>query len=733
VNVNSSEVSRKELATYIRQQPNKRIFGARFHLGLYNWSNIEKDGWPHGWLRNIGEEPVIFDVYATTRSKEQMKSFLSSKGYFNSEVLETVETAKKRSKVWFNIKITEPYVVRKVIYEVEDPGLLQLIYFDSINSNITRHKPFSQDDLLSERSRLERFIRDKGFYNFSSDFIRFRVDTTVGDRKVDVYYVVASAQEPDPVSGRKAVPHSQYQIRNVYIYPEYSPGDALSSGERYFSSLDTVLYKGFYFIAPPGKPRIKYDLLLQSLYIMPGNTFNISSTERSHKHISSLKTYRLVNISFNEPRPFAPSDGQRYIDGIVQLTPFAQQSYSFGLEGTNSGGNLGAALNLMYQHKNLFHGAQQFNLKLKGSYETLSNDIPGFRSTQELGVEANIQFPEFLIPFLKAENIIRKYDPKSYLQLAYNFQKIPVYTRTVANATFGYNWNSRDYSSHMLYPLQMNLVKLPYIDPEFALRIDTSSYLSYSYKDVLIMGGSYTYIFNNQKIQKSKDHTFFKFNFEAAGNLPAAISRLTGAEATEGSYSLFGQQFAQYIRSDIDVRYNRIVNDVSSVVYRGFIGVGVPYGNSVTLPFEKQYFGGGANGIRGWQVRTLGPGSYINYLPSFINQTADIKLEFNAEYRFKLFWILEGAVFIDAGNIWTIKEDTDRPGAMFRFDKFVDDMAVGSGFGMRFDLNFVLLRADIGIKMRDPSIQDNPKWIRARRPFDLGEDFSLVIGIGYPF
>jgi outer membrane protein assembly factor BamA len=198
-------------------------------------------------------------------------------------------------------------------------------------------------------------------------------------------------------------------------------------------------------------------------------------------------------------------------------------------------------------------------------------------------------------------------------------------------------------------------------------------------------------------------------------------------------YNIFGQPFAQFIRTDVDLRYHRIINDVSSIVYRGFFGIGIPYKNSVAMPFEKQYFEGGANGIRGWQVRTLGPGSYIPPSTTYTNQTADIKLEANVEYRFKLFWILEGAVFVDAGNIWAIKDDKDRPGAQFKLNKFYKDMALGSGFGLRYDLKFVLLRTDLGLKLRDPSYQDSSSWLWNRPKSLTTKNLALVISIGYPF
>ncbi len=734
IDITGDEVTRGELRPFIRQQPNKRIFGSRFHLGLYNWSNLDKERWPHGWLRNIGEEPVIFDIYSTSRSKEQLLLYLRSKGYFDAAVYETIETAKKRSKVYYRVDTSTPYIIRDFNYEIEDPALVPLIEFDNQNCLIKPGSRYDFDDLAAERSRIERHIRDHGYYAFSSDFIHFRVNDTIGNNMVDITCIVRAAVSPERSEGIRTVPHWKYRVRNVYVFPEFNPGEAMSAGERYLRSLDTVMHNSYYFITPPGKQRVRFDLLGQNLLINPGMPFNVTRTERTHRQLVGLKTYRLVNINYNEPpQPAMPESGERHIDAVIQLTPFNQQSFTYLIEGTNSAGNLGAAMNFIYTHKNLFHGAQQFNLKLKGAYESLSEEVTGFRSTQELGVEASLAFPEFLFPFARNAGFISRYNPKSYLQLAYNFHKIPVYSRTVVNATFGYNWEQGVYRNHMLYPLQMNLVKLPYIDPDFALRIDTSSYLSYSYKDVLIMGGSYTYIYNDQVIQRSRDHSFFKFNIELAGNLAALGSTIARADKSDESYTLFGQQFAQYVRSDIELRYRYIINDVSSIVLRSFLGAGIPYGNSKALPFEKQYFGGGSNGVRGWQVRSLGPGSFVNDIPSFINQTADMKLELNAEYRFKLFWILEGAVFLDAGNIWTIKDDTDRPGAVFRFNKFYDDLALSTGFGMRFDLNFVLLRTDIGIKLRDPAIQDTPKWIRMRRKYNLREDFTFMLGIGYPF
>jgi outer membrane protein assembly factor BamA len=731
--VNKEGIKKTELVPFIKQKPNKRIFGARFYLGLYNLSNIDKDKWPHKWLREIGEEPVIFDPYSAEKSKDEIQSFIASKGYFDSQVNETIETANRKSKVYYNVDLKLPYRIRNLFYEIEDTTIRKWIYFDTVSCLIEKGKPYDVDVLQKEQSRIVRYIKDRGYYGFSSDYVYFNVDSTVGHRQVDIHYVVKEAMQIDANSRVSLVPHSLYKVRNIYIYPNFIPREALEGGEEYLKRLDTIDYKGYYFISVDEKPEIKYDLIIQSLYLKPGVRYNGSNLEQTQSHLLALKTFRLVNIYYNEvPNPEAEAGSEKILDCNIQLTMLSQQSFKVELEGTNSSGNLGGALNLIYQHKNLFHGAELFDFKLKGAYEAISQQNANLRSTQEYGIETSLRLPKFLIPFITTEGFIKKYNPSTNLLAAYDYQNMPFYTRTMANATFGYRWEGNAYKTHIVNPIQFNIVDLLSIDSAFQAKIESSSYLAYSYKDVMILGGNYSYIFSNQKVKRTS-HTFLRVNAEASGNLLNTISKITGAKKTEDSFNFFGQPFAQYVRADIDLRYNVTLNPASSIVYRGFVGAAIPYGNSKAIPFEKQYFGGGANGVRAWQVRTLGPGSYTPDYTEFLNQTADIKIEANAEYRFKLFWILESALFLDAGNIWSVNSDTARPGSQFLFNKFYKDMAIGAGTGFRFDFSFVLLRADLGMKLRDPAIASGSKWIPLNGPYSFKKDFTIVIAIGYPF
>jgi outer membrane protein assembly factor BamA len=727
-------LNKSDLVPYIKQKPNKRIFGARFHLGLYNLSNINKEKWPHGWLRKIGEEPVIYDKFATEKSRNQLEDYVGSKGYFDSRVTDSVRTENRKSDVYYNIDLKTPYTIRNLYYDIADTTIRSLFFFDSVSCLIQRGKPYDVDILQAERTRFERYVRDHGFYGFSADYISFRVDSTLGRRQVNLYYDVRGLMKLDRYKRITYTAHNIYKVKNVYIYPDFVPRDVLEGGDSYASTLDTILYGGYYFVTTQEKPILKYDLILQCLYLKPGANYDLTNTEQTQSHLMALKAYRLVNIFFSEAE--APAESQNpemLLDCHIQLTLLSQQSFNVELEGTNSAGNFGGALNFVYQHKNLFHGAEQFNMKLKTAFEAVSQNNKDIRSSQEYGLETSLRLPKFLLPVLKKEAFVKNYNPTTTIMAAFNYQNMPSYERRMASATFGYNWAGRNYKTHIVNPVQLNIVDLISIDSAFAEDIKNSSYLAYSYRDVLILGGNYSFIFNNQKIQKSRDYIFLRVNADAAGNLLYGISKLAGSKQKLGSYYVFGQPFAQFIRADVDLRYNVIVNDVSSVVYRGFVGVGFPYGNSKAIPFEKQYFGGGANGIRAWQVRTLGPGAYVPAGDEFLNQTADIKIEANAEYRFKLFWILEGAVFFDGGNIWTFYEDEARPGAQFKFNSFYKDFAIGTGAGLRFDFSFVTGRLDLGMKLRDPSITDASKWIVMSREYNFKNDFTFVFGIGYPF
>ena len=347
VNINDEGVKEADITPYIRQKPNKKIFGARFYLGLYNLSNINKTKWPHSWLRNIGEEPVIYDSTATDNSKEQIRSYIASKGFFDGKVTDSVETEKRKSEVYYDIRLKSPYTIRNLYYDFADTNIRALFYFDSVDCLIERGKPYDVDVLQAERTRFERFVRNNGYYGFAGDYISFLVDSTIGNRQVNIIYSVKDEMKVDLYNRITYVPHSRYRIRNVYLYPDFVPKEFLEKGDQYLKTMDTVAYRGYYFLSDLKKQQIKYDLILQSLYIKPGSGYNVTNVEQTQNHLMTTKVYRLVNISFREIESVEGyNDGERTLDCLIQLTLLSKQSFNVELEGTNSAGNLGGALNL---------------------------------------------------------------------------------------------------------------------------------------------------------------------------------------------------------------------------------------------------------------------------------------------------------------------------------------------------------------------------------------------------
>jgi len=730
IKTDKGKLDKDEIKNYIKQKPNKKIFGFRFHLAIYNLSKKDKEKGVNRWLRSIGEEPVIYDEYARDKTTSQLWLYLRNKGYYNSVVRDTTIFKKQKAKNIYYLTLNEPFRIRSINYKFEDASLESYILPDTTASLIKRGHFFDVDVLSEERERLEILLKNKGYYNFTKEYIFFSADSSSVTNQVDITMVVKKYREVFSDGSYHDISHPRYKIRQVFINTKYLPGEVMSDNKEYFESLDTVTEDNINIVFSE-KPDIKPSVVTSSCYIIPGQFYQLNNVNRTYRHISSLQLFRLITIDFKE-NALKDEEGIRQLDCHLDLAQFTLQSFAVELEGTNSSGNIGAAGNLIYQHRNLFTGAENFDMKIKGAIETIKETREyNFGNMIELGVETSIRFPKFLLP-LRTEQFIRQFSPFTRLSIAYNYQRRPDYARTVANASFSYNWRGNRYLTHIVSPIELNLVKIPYKSQQFIDWLE-GKYIYYSYQPHLITVSSYSVIYSNQNIQKSRDFFYIRFNAESAGNLLYSAYKLGGINDADGSYALFNTDFSQYLRGDIDFRFYNILDENNSFVYRIFAGAGYPYNNSTALPFEKKYFSGGANSIRAWQVRNLGPGSFTDPDPGYYpNQTADIKLEANFEYRFKMFWLLEGAVFLDAGNIWAITRNDEREGALFEWNKFYKDIAIGTGFGTRFDFSFFIFRLDLGIKAMDPAAGEGDKWIIGSRKLTRN-DLTLNLGIGYPF
>jgi hypothetical protein len=368
---------------------------------------------------------------------------------------------------------------------------------------------------------------------------------------------------------------------------------------------------------------------------------------------------------------------------------------------------------------------------IKPTDDQVDSTYTGANIMQEFGVEARLRIPKFLLP-VRTDQFIRKYNPQTNIRLSYNYQKRPDYIRTMANASFGYDWRGTEKIIHRVYPIEASLILTPYKSDFFREWLE-GTYLFYSYEPQLITDTRYSMIWSNQKLLKSQNFQDVRLNLETAGNLLYAGFSAFGTPPEDGNYQILGVDFAQYLKADIDLRSYIFLYEDISLVLRGFAGVGYAYGNSRSMPFVKQYFSGGANSIRAWQVKDLGPGSFNDPDESeYPNQTGDVKLEFNMEYRFKLFWKLEAALFLDAGNIWSLSSEDDREGAGFEFNRFYREMAVGTGVGARAIFSFLIFRFDLGIPLRNPYAIEGSNWLPGNSGI-TGSDLTFNIAIGYPF
>lgn len=735
VRVDNNSINKEELKAQVRQKENLKILGfLKFHLGLYNISSKKKE---EGWFKRIGEAPVIYDDYLTQRSLEQLKIYLKNKGYYDAKVSDKVETKEKKQKVnvIYTIKAGKPYRVRNYTYDILDDYIKPFIFADTSEQMIHSGDIFDVDVLNAERKRVADRLKDHGFYNFSEDFISYLADSTLSNRHVDLNVVIDDNDINNEIDSIRH--HKRYQIRKYKITPDFVPPQMTENSSK--SKPDTLRQLDYIFYYH-NKLRYRPDLFRNVNRIQDSAFYSLKNVEKTYRSLVQLHQFRVVNLNFSELDSLG-NDTIGWLDCNFQLSAMPRQGFSVDVEGTNSSGNLGVAGNLNYEHRNVFHGAEIFNLNLKGALERqfVNNNNLNF-NTREFGLEGSLTIPKFLGP-LRSSGLFTYQVPTTNISVGYNYQRRPDYTRTIENLKFGYNWKSSISKSHSLNLVDFNYVNLSAFNSKF-LKLIRDLYIKSSYTDHLILAMNYTQVDNTQNLQRRSDYHYIKWSFESAGNILSVWSNVfnrpihsytdTVTGQVSSYHEVLGTRFAQYLKGDFEYRYGHMFDKYNSLVGRTFLGIGFPYGNFDVLPFEKKYFTGGANGIRAWQVRSLGPGTYKAPEGSYPNQSSDIKLEANLEYRYRLVWRIDGAFFLDAGNIWAINKKDNRPGALFRFDRFYKQIALGTGTGFRFDFTYFIFRLDLGMKLRDPSLPEGKRFIIGNYPI-TAKDFNLTFAIGYPF
>lgn len=751
IKLDNKDVVIDDVSSYIKQKPNRKMLGFfPFHLYVYNYAMKGKkvSHFDSLLIRVIGEPPVILDTLLTNKSVNQIKLYLDSKGYFNSKVWREINYNKKHKKatIKYIAQISQPYYIRSLNYSISDETIRAIVKSDSANSLIIHGKRYDTDVLQSERERITTKLKDNGYFYFSKEFITYDVDSALGSHQLDIKLYVRDpvVKSPDNPDSLVTEHHKKYTINDINIYPDYS-----------FTEQDTVKFKRYLYLAAQRRKkaapsvynfiyndtlRIKPKTITQSVFFKQGDEYKLRDVDQTYNRLIDLKMYKFVNIKFSEPVDTALKGN--LLNCEIQLTRTPIQSFSTEAEATNSAGNLGVAGDFLYQNKNVFRGAEIFNLKIRGAMEvqkvfnqkdnqTNIQHILPF-NTIETGAETSLNIPKFLIP-VKQERFPKYFKPKTTIDAGINYQKRNDYTRYIINVSYGFEWKETEQKKHIVSFPELNSVKI-YRSLAFDSLLQSMSdpKIINSYQDHMIEAIKYSYIYNGQELSKNKSFTWWRGNAEISGFPLRFINQkiLNSYHFADGHYLLFGIRYAEYVRGDVDYRHYFVLNEISSIAVHALGGLGYAWGNSSVLPFEKSFYAGGSNSIRAWKIYSLGPGSSPDTLKAQLNKTGDINIEGSFEYRFKIYSMLKGALFVDAGNVWLNKKNAELPNGEFKPDRFYKEFAIAAGFGTRFDFSFFVIRLDAAIKVRDPAQPENQRWV----PFAFGlKHISLNFGIGYPF
>lgn len=734
------EVSSRELNNYLKQVPNHKVLGFwKLQLSTYNLSGEDSTKWYNRWVRRMGQPPVIYSQSLTDASVRQLQQALVNRGYLEAEVITDtiVIPEKKKIDVTYKINTGKPRRISSISYEIPDTVIERIILEDSALFTLQPGNRFDRDMLDSERALITQRLRNHGFYSFNKEYITFYADTSEYSKNVDLTLTVRPPRvmQNGKLMADSLARHQQYYINKIFFITNgNTPG-----GDRSAIPTDTVVYKDVSVIYGPDH-YISPGALRQKCFLIPGSIYRAADVDRTYEALSRLGILKTINI---ELVPAGDIEGKRMLNAYIVLSRNKKQSITFDVEGTNSEGDLGFGVGATYQHRNLAKGSQLLTARLRMNYESLSGNFNGLinnRYTEYAG-EVGITFPKFEFPFA-SQRLRERLNVSTEFALSFNYQERPEYTRIIAGAAWKYKWVNRSNTRRHYFDLiDINYVYLPESTNDFLdLIAPDNPLLRYSYEDHFIMSMGYRYYRTNKRIPSSLVRTYklqptvytLRTSIETAGNLLYAISSLSNVRRHDGAYRVFGINYSQYVKAEVDYAVTRNINNRHSLAYHVGAGIGVPYGNSSVLPFEKRFYAGGANGVRGWGVRTLGPGSYDsrNSMTDFINQCGDIRLDMSVEYRAKLFWVLESGAFIDAGNIWTIHNYENQPGGMFHFDTFWKQIALAYGVGLRFDFSYFLLRLDLGIKAHNPAKGQQP-WPIIHP--DWHRDTTFHFAVGYPF
>ena len=723
---NNPQVAAADYRNYVRQEANSRWLSTlKVPLGIYCLSGTNERNVLNRIVHRIGEAPVVYNDTLTGYSMAALRMALQSKGYLQARVDTTLTQKGRRVALTYRLLPGNRSYVHELRREFDNDTVRRLIMADSSNSKLYKGMPLDLALLGEERTRIVHRLQNNGYMNANNEYVSFVADTLPLSQAVRLTLRVQAPREVD-----RRMAYQVYRIGRVSLIE-------LNTEE---APTDSSFYRNITFESA-GHTRINRHTYVRNLFVLPDSLYRDVATQYTYQNLNALAAVNYSNIHYAQP---APGDSTVNVHLLVQLNK--PNGISFDLEGTNTAGDFGGAATLTYTQRNLFRGAESFFLKFRGAYEAIRR-LEGYRNQNytEYGVEATLRFPT--LPISPGERNLRTYKGSTDFSVMYNSQNRPEFYRRVLTGTWSVDWNrhARPNLRHHLDIVSLNYVFMPWISDTFRrtyLEGDNPRYavLRYSYENIFIMRAAYGFVYNSLRTPGSAN--LYRTNgyqiragVETAGNLLYGISKMLRMhQTTDGSYAIFSIPYSQYVKFDVDFSKSVRLSENNSLAWHAAFGLAIPFGNSKVIPYEKRYFSGGANSVRGWNVRQLGPGRYAQKDGNidFINQTGNLKIDLSMEYRSSLFWKFEGAAFVDAGNVWTTRGKTGPDGGQFRFDSCLRELAVAYGLGLRLNLNYFIVRFDGGMKAIDPAVPSGALHYPIFHP-NLSRDFTLHFAVGLPF
>ncbi|MCM4164597.1 hypothetical protein DHC50_13415 [Arenibacter sp. A80] len=722
---NTKKIS-QELHTLLEPEPNSKILGIRPGLYFHYKAQKKNPGFLNRWLnKKLGEEPVYLSDVNPERIEQLMLNRLDNRGYFYSDVSSELDSTQKHAALRFRAELQQPYTLGQFKLDKDSLPIYNDISKALVQTQIKSGKRFDLELMKYERERIDQELKQMGYYNFNPDFLIFEVDTNRYDNKKFDLFLRLKKNVPK----KSLIP---YTIDSISIFPNYSiDTDTLSPPKTSTINGLSFFQKEEFFKPKKLEPYILFA---------PGQKYNSKTARLTSNRLSSLGTYKFVNIRFNAIDTVG-TDSTGSLSADIYLSPLTKRSVRAELQGvTKSNGFAGPGVAVTYNNRNLFRGGETFGITGNFAYESqLSGGKNTGLSSIAGGLKADLVIPS-LLPF--SPRSFKYAVPKTKISLGTDFLKrSKLYTLSSFNTSFGYTWNANRFAYHELNPINVNYVNLSNTTEEFLAILENNPFLSQSFEQQFIAGLNYTFTYN-ELVDSNRGNPFFlSTNLDIAGN---TLNLLSGSKTT-----IFGLEYAQYAKADIDLRYYIKWNKEQALVTRIYGGWGIPYGNSSTLPFVKQFFSGGPYSVRAFNIRSLGPGTFSsdeNGNSSFFDQSGNLKLEANLEYRFPIWSYFKGAIFADAGNVWLTNEieiPADASTVSREFNEellakgkfgsnWAKELGIGLGLGLRVDIQSFVLRFDFASPLQVPYL---PEGERLRIPFFDGGSNNLIFNfaIGYPF